>query len=409
MIRALLRNLILLLASSLACAGSAEGEDASSSIASANPMEGKLTLMRKGCITCHSIWGVGGGLGPDLATAGHDQSFQQLASMFWNHTPRMVQLLKQRGTEWPALSDKEMADIISFIYYLKLLDQPGNPVLGRTLFQQKKCSSCHSLRDQPLPLGRFGAYVSPVYLTQAMWNAGRTMRRNQQEHGIAMPLFQGREMADLQAYIRSANASPDTGTNYLPLPDLSRGAALFRSKGCAHCHQPGSGNHVGPELSRTPLRKSISEICGILWNHSFAMQARMAAGGVEFPRLEGNELADILAYLYFLHFSRDEGDAARGERVFNGKGCANCHGGGTPNKPGPDLSAGKKNYDMLRLATSMWNHAPIMYGYMESEAMKWIKLDLDDMQDLSKFLQRDLDSPPGHGDTKPTGKLNLKR
>jgi cytochrome c553 len=141
-------------------------------------------------------------------------------------------------------------------------------------------------------------------------------------------------------------------------------------------------------LSRTPLRKSISEICGILWNHSFAMQARMAAGGVEFPRLEENELADLLAYIYFLHFSRDQGDAARGEKVFNGKGCTNCHGSGTSKKQGPDLAASKQDYDMLRLATSMWNHAPIMYQNMESEVMKWIKLDLDDMQDLAKFLRR---------------------
>jgi cytochrome c2 len=214
------------------------------------------------------------------------------------------------------------------------------------------------------------------------------MQKVQREHGIAMPLFKGREMADLQAYIRSEKSTPDSGTVYLPLPDLSRGADLFRSKGCARCHQTGGGNRIGPDLSKTPLRKSISEICGILWNHSFAMQARMAARGVDFPRLEGDELGNLLAYLYFLHFSRDEGDAARGERVFDGKGCTNCHGAGTSKRQGPDLVTSKRDYNMLRLATSMWNHAPIMYGFMESEVMKWIKLDLDDMQDLSKFLRR---------------------
>src|SRR5574341_1138596 len=64
--------------------------------------------------SCHSIWGVGGKLGPDLAAAGSNLSFQQMASMFWNHTPRMVQLLKQKGMEWPVLSEQEMAGIISF-------------------------------------------------------------------------------------------------------------------------------------------------------------------------------------------------------------------------------------------------------------------------------------------------------
>ncbi len=383
------RNRAWIIVVMIVCSGSwMQAGDTAADLASSNPLQGKLTLTRKGCITCHSIWGVGGRMGPDLATSGADQSFQQMASMFWNHTPRMVQSLKQKGTDWPVLSEKEMADIIGFIYYLKLLDRPGDPVLGKVLFHEKKCEVCHALRQQPLPLGQFGAYVSPVSLAQAMWNAGRAMRQAQQGAGIAMPLFQGRDMADLQAFIRSESAYPESGTVYLPLPDISRGGFLFRSKGCAACHGAGSGKGGGPDLSREPLRKSISEICGTLWNHSFAMQARMSARGIAYGRLEKNELADILGYIYFLHFSRDEGDAARGEKVFMEKGCANCHGAGTSKKNVPDLGDERHDYGMLRLATSMWNHAPIMFQSMEIEVMKWIKLDPNDMQDLSKFLRR---------------------
>jgi mono/diheme cytochrome c family protein len=360
-------------------------QDGAVNLGTANPKQGMLAITSKGCITCHSIWGVGGKLGPDLATAGEDQSFQQLASMFWNHTPRMVQLLKQKGREWPTLSEKEMADIISFIYYLKLLDRPGEAALGKRVFQGKHCDSCHSLKGDSLSLARFGAFVAPVNLAQAMWNAGQTMRQAQQARGIAMPLFQGRDMADLQAYIRSEVPSSTTDTAYLPLPDLERGASLFHTKGCTKCHQSGAREAIGPNLSQQPLRKSMSEICGVIWNHSFAMQSSMAAQGMAFPRLESSELADILAYVYFLHFSRDQGDAARGERIFVSKGCITCHG---PNKQGPDLQQGGEKFEMLRLATSMWNHAPIMYQSMESEVRKWIHLDPDDMQDLSKFLRR---------------------
>lgn len=350
----------------------------------ANPFQGKVVITSKGCTACHSIWGVGGKLGPDLAIAGADQSFQQLASMFWNHTPRMVQLLKQKGREWPVLSEKEMADVLSFIYYLKLLDRPGDAAQGKQVFQGKRCASCHSLKNDSLSLVRFSSYVSPVNLAQAMWNAGRAMHQAQRNAGIAMPLFEGREMADLQAYIRSAAPSSSAGAIYLPLPDLARGASLFRSKGCMNCHQLGGRKALGPDLSKPPLRKSISEICGVLWNHSFAMQVKIAAQGTAFPRLEGSELAEILAYVYFLHFSRDEGNPAQGEKVFASKGCITCHG---PNKQGPDLQQGGDRFDMLRLATSMWNHAPIMYQSMESEVMKWIQLDPNDMQDLSKYLR----------------------
>lgn len=360
-------------------------QDRAASLNTANPLNGMQAISSKGCTTCHSIWGVGGKLGPDLAAAGADQSFQQLASMFWNHTPRMVQLLKQKGREWPTLSEKEMGNIISFIYYLKLLDRPGSAEAGKETFKTKHCDSCHSLRDGPLPLARFRVYVAPVNLAQAMWNSGRVMRETQQAHGIAMPLFQGREMADLQAYIRSEGPSAAAGTNYTPLPDLARGADLFRSKGCANCHQPGGRRSIGPDLSKQQLRKSMSEICGLIWNHSFAMQTTIAAQGMPFPRLENNELADILAYVYFLHFSRDEGDASRGEKLFVSKGCVTCHG---PNKIGPNLMETGERFEMLRLATSMWNHAPIMYQSMENEVMKWIQLDPNDMQDLSKYLRR---------------------
>jgi mono/diheme cytochrome c family protein len=385
-----LRFTLLISAAMLSAGWFLLAQDAAVTLSTANPLHGMQAISSKGCITCHSIWGVGGKLGPELAAAGADQSFQQLASMFWNHTPRMVQLLKQKGRDWPTLSEQEMGDIISSIYYLKLLDRPGSPELGKQVFQTKHCDSCHSLRDGALSLARFGAYVAPVNLAQAMWNSGRTMRETQQARGIAMPLFQGKEMADLQAYIRSEVPSSAVAPDYLPLPDVTRGAALFRSKGCTNCHQPGGKKSIGPDLSKQQLRKSMSEICGLIWNHSFAMQATIAAQGMPFPRLENNELADILAYVYFLHFSLDEGDAARGEKLFVSKGCITCHG---PNKLGPDLMEAGERFEMLRLATAMWNHAPIMYQSMENEVMKWIQLDPNDMQDLSKYLRRPRKKP----------------
>ena len=380
------RRSTLSIAGFLLLAGSfLRAQNATVDLSAANPILGMQAITAKGCMTCHSIWSVGGTLGPDIASRGAGQSFQQLASMFWNHTPRMVQLLKQKGRDWPALSEKEMADIISFLYYLKLLDRPGEARLGKQVFQEKRCDACHSLQGGDLPLVRFGSFVEPVSLTQAMWNAGPAMHERQQARGIAMPLFEGREMADLQAYIHSEIPSSAAQTSYVPLPDLVRGAGLFSSKGCASCHSSRGGKSIGPDLSRQSLRKSMSEICGVIWNHSFAMQATMAAKGMAFPRLEGNELADILGYVYFLHFSRDEGDAVRGEKVFVAKGCVTCHG---PGKQGPNLQEGGPRFEMLRLATSMWNHAPIMYQSMENEVMKWIQLDPNDMQDLSKYLRR---------------------
>ncbi len=100
-----------------------------------DPVAGRRIFVERDCDRCHAIWGNGGTLGPDFALVGAGRSLQQLAGMFWNHTPRMIQTVEVKGFQWPTFSEEELADIISYIYYVKLFDEPGDPVLGERWFR----------------------------------------------------------------------------------------------------------------------------------------------------------------------------------------------------------------------------------------------------------------------------------
>jgi cytochrome c2 len=147
-----------------------------------------------------------------------------------------------------------------------------------------------------------------------------------------------------------------------------------------------------PDITRSALSKSASEIAGLLWNHSYAMGTEMAARGVPFPRFEDNELSDLIAYLYFRGYLGEDGDPKRGLAVFNAKGCAGCHAGGV--EGAPDLAKVLEQTDRAGLASAMWNHAPQMHRLMAEKAPFWPKFEPGEMRNLVAYL-RSLSGPSG--------------
>ena len=353
-----------------------------------NPFRGRELLSEKSCTQCHSVWGHGGVLGPDLPTAVAGKSWLDLVGDFWNHTPRMIEAVTVRGYRWPTLDRGEMADLLSYLYYLRLFDDAGNATRGATSYAQLGCSSCHTLGGTGGALGgaldRYSAYPSPVMLAQAMWNAGPAMQKAQLGRGRAIPNFSRNEMANIQAYIRARGLRSGREVELLPLPDPARGAAVFRDKRCVSCHPRGGGE--GPDLGRSALNMTVSEISGTLWNHSYAMNDRMLARGIRFPRFERTEMGDLISYLYFLGFFGEQGDPARGESAFKNRGCARCHQAGV--EKAVDLSRSKVATDPIALAAAMWNHSPEMHQMMAERAVAWPKFDAGDMGDLAAYLRR---------------------
>ncbi len=341
---------------------------------------------------CHAIWGNGGTLGPDFALVGAGRSLQQLAGMFWNHTPRMIETVRQRGLRWSTFSEPELADIISYIYYVKLFDEPGNPDLGERWFWEKRCVQCHAVGGVGGAVGSaldsYARYLAPISLAQGMWNHGRGMQAQQSLRGVPMPTFMGREMADIQAYIRRSSSLQGRDVRFLQPPNPNTGRRLFAAKGCARCHgSSGGGTAFGPDLRTATQRLRVSEIAGELWNHSSQMAEAMRARGISFPRFQGNEMADVIAFLYYMRFYETGGDVRRGELLYAQKGCSSCHARDGEATMGPDLSQSQAILTPLALATAMWNHAPGMYDLTQVQQAEWPLFEGNEMRDLSVYLR----------------------
>lgn len=353
---------------------------------------GLRLFVERGCKDCHSIWGNGGTLGPDFALVGAGRSLQQLAGLFWNHTPRMIETVRQRGVEWPRLTEADLADIISYIYYVKLFDEPGDADLGERWFREKRCLQCHAVGSTGGAVGPaldgYARYIAPIVLAEGMWNHGPAMQAQQSALGIDMPVFVGRELADIQAFIRRASNLRERDLVFLEPPDPNNGQRLFAAKGCIRCHgASGSGTRFGPNLRAATQRLQVSEIAGQLWNHSFQMAAAMRARGITFPQFQGTEMADVIAFLYYLRFHETGGDVRGGELVYMRKGCSNCHATAGRAAIGPDLGRSETVLTLLGLATAMWNHAPGMYDVMQVEEVEWPRFEGDEMRDLSVYLR----------------------
>ena len=360
---------------------------------SGNPIVGRKIIAEKGCIRCHSVWGNGGTLGPDFATVGAGKSLQELAGLFWNHTPGMIKTVRQWGIEWPTLTEDQLAAVISYIYYVKLFDEPGDSSAGKRWFEEKRCIRCHTLGDRGGRVGpkldKYGKYIAPIMLAEGMWNHGPKMQAKQVAKGVPIPSFGGREIADIQAYIRAA-ARPTSGSvEFLEPPDPVAGRRIYETKNCIKCHgNSGEGTGFGPNLRMAIQQLRVSEIAAKLWNHSFQMSSSMRGRNITFPRFERNEMADVVAFLYYLRFFDTGGDAETGRTVFQNRGCPSCHIGDGGPAIGPDLATSKAVLTPLGLATAMWNHAPAMFDRAQSRQVKWPRFEGDDMLNLSAYLRR---------------------
>jgi cytochrome c2 len=351
-----------------------------------NPFLGRQRFEEKRCTECHSVWGHGGRLGPEMSVAVAGKTFYELVGDFWNHTPQMIDRGSRLGEPWPTLDPAQMADILSYLYYLRLFDEPGDAARGAQAYARLQCVSCHSLGSRGGNVGgaldRFSAYTSSTALAQAMWNAGPRMQQAQVRTGTPIPQFSGHDMADIQAFIRAEGQRPGREVILEPLPSPARGAAVYRDKGCGACHDGAARS--APDLARSTLSMTASEITGLLWDHSYAMGARMGARGIRFPQFTGTEMADLIADLYFLGYVGQEGNPKTGAAVFDGKGCASCHkdGGGAPS-----LAGLARRTDRAGLASAMWNHAPARHKTMAVRTSFWPKFEPGEMKNLAAYLE----------------------
>jgi cytochrome c2 len=195
-------------------------------------------------------------------------------------------------------------------------------------------------------------------------------------------------MGDLLAYLQAGNEGIATDRVYFEPGSPRRGHDLFETKRCVTCHAIGGvGGHVGPDLGTRgrEMVGSISSIAGLMWNHSQVMTAELTRRAIPRATFSGQEMADIIAYLYFVNYATVYGAPERGQRIF-GEKCAPCHSLGTGKRIGPDLSTVSGLDDPVAVITAMWNHAQQMGDEMHRRGLPWPRFSPGETADLTAFL-----------------------
>jgi molybdopterin-containing oxidoreductase family membrane subunit len=359
-----------------------------------NPTAGARLFVEKGCVRCHTLADDQTRVGPDLGRIHFNGTIMDLAGAFWNHSPVMREKMADLKVQPPQMTSREMTDLVAFLtayrYYLTEVGQPANPAAGRAVFASKGCARCHAPNawDKPGPdLSHYRGRFSALFVAQAMWNHGGEMAKVMSGQGVPWPKFSGGEMGDLVAYLQSENEGATSDPVYFEPGSPRRGRDVFTAKKCIECHAiGGAGGHGGPDLARgREFVGSISSIAGLMWNHSQGMSAELARRGIARVTFSGQEMADVLAYLYFVNYANVRGTPDRGGVVFVNK-CSTCHSVGGGTRVGPDLAAIANLDEPIAIMAAMWDHAPAMEREMRTRRIAWPRLEVGDAADLAAFL-----------------------
>jgi len=353
-----------------------------------DPLEGRIVFEEKGCIKCHSINGFGSDLAPDLSKKHYYGSFLELASVIWNHIPEMNRKYRKLQVRRPNFSKKEMLELIGFIYYLRYLGEPGSVSNGKQLLTDKGCTVCHDadgIGEKRGPIfSQIREFASPLYMVQTMWNHGPTMQKEMKELGIEYPKLSGKDIVDITSYIQQVTVG-NSVIRMSPGNPLN-GEKVFKEKGCYNCHSDGEQNSsIGADFKNITLQKSVTEIAGSMWNHSPVMIEYMNSESIDWPKFKGKEMADLIAYLYFIGFEDPPGDPKSGELIINSKGCINCHG--EESGIAPEFSKLKRFDSPIRMIQLMWNHADNMEDMLVIRNAEWPNFTTKEMQNLYAYLK----------------------
>lgn len=347
---------------------------------------GAAVFISKACARCHAIWGHGGEIGPDLGrTRAGSLTDSQLAATMWNHVPRMWGKMQEERIPHVAIGETEMADLFAYLSFVRALDEPGDPDVGRLLLQEKRCGLCHAVgeaagRTAP-DLQRWARYRNPAVWAKLMYDHAPRMMEEMRRRGIAPPSLEAKDLVQIVSYIRSLSATGDA--ELLDPGDPVQGETIFRQRRCIACHSVrGQGGSVGPDLGRRGWVTSFTGVAIAQWRHAAGMRAALAARGMAVPELTSQEMAHVTVYLFSASYADDPGSPRRGAEIFREKGCAACHlkGGGPP------LDRFRGRATPVTLAQALWMHGPAMLERMRDLGIRWPSLEGEEMRHLVAAL-----------------------
>jgi len=236
---------------------------------------GKRLFAAKHCAECHS-----------QADSQWRSIFEPIAlvSTMWNHATAMREEFVKKNLSWAGLTSQELTDLL---VYLRSLPSGRNAPArleitsgtnGQALFQSKGCAECHTGNNALAPRLK-GQTLTDIAVD--MWN-----------HEPRMPILPAPlsldEMRELVSYLWAEQFFQDAG-------NAAAGGRVFTAKRCAVCHNdPSSG---APKLAGSGRSFSAATMVSALWHHGPQMLDQMKAKNISWPRLDGADLANLIAYL----------------------------------------------------------------------------------------------------------------
>jgi len=334
----------------------------------------------QGCVQCHKLREQGATVvpngGPDLGRV-LDRAYTPslLAGTMWNHAPAMWTAIKAESVKVGDIDQQAAADLFASFYSARYFEMPGDAGRGKKLFASKSCETCHGLTTSPnpsaKPVNQWQGLSDPIALVGAMWNHSPVMWSELSQRKISWPNMTSQDLSDLLVYLR--NVSPSRGGQ--PMFRITAGESgerLFVSKGCATCH-----NAQRPAASKLTL----TGVAASMWNHASLLRAEPPRP--EPPRIDADEMREVLSEYWARQFFENSGNAARGKRSFAAKHCVECHTGAGP---GPVLPARAGTYNGMNMVSALWRHGPTMLEQMNRKHIPWPVFKAGEMADLIAWL-----------------------
>jgi cytochrome c2 len=210
-----------------------------------------------------------------------------LLDAMWNHRSQMQAATASKGVAFPTLSAQDLTDLLVY-----LRNQPGTrdqtavfhieaAGSGDAAFQSAGCAKCHQTVET-LALTVQGKTLTEI--AAEMWNHAPRMAA---AGAPAVNLTPG-QLRDLVSSFWAAKFFADSGRP-------ASGSRVFAAKNCALCHADASSGAPHLPLQRHDFGGAA--MVSVLWRHGPRMLDRMNAQGVPWPRFDGAQMADLIAYL----------------------------------------------------------------------------------------------------------------
>ena len=245
---------------------------------------GKQTFIARHCGNCHGIAQPMASGAPPVTSWGSLPNPVELARQMWNHAPKMREAQSKRNISWQQITAQDLSDILVYLRNLpetrsmtahfELEPAPG----GREVFEAKGCVKCHTGK---LALENRLHNATLTDIAVEMWNHEPYMRQ-------ATPPLTQDEMRRLLSYLWVQQFFRSGGS-------ASKGQKVFNEKRCTTCH--GVAGSGAPNLKEQAGNFSAVTMISALWRHGPRMLNMMQQKKVAWPRFDGSQMADLIAFL----------------------------------------------------------------------------------------------------------------